>query len=144
MAAVVAVRAANARLRIGQLAHRAGVPSKTLRYYDEVGLLRPEARTAAGYRLYAATAVDRLRFVRKAQRLGLSLGDIRSILDISDAGRIPCEHVADIVDRELGHIDEHLRQLGSLRRDLLALRSKMTTMQLSGTASAGQGCPCME
>ena len=131
-------------MRIGQLADVAGVQPKTLRYYDEVGLLRPSARTAAGYRLYAADAVDRLRFVRKAQRLGLSLSDIRIILDISDAGRMPCEHVAAIVDRELAHVDEQLRQLRSLRSDLLALRSKMTAAQLSGMAPAGQGCPCME
>ncbi len=140
----MAVTAANGRLRIGELARTTGVPPKTLRYYDEIGLLRPAGRTPSGYRLYGDGAVDRLRFVRKAQRLGLSLTDIRSILNISDEGRVPCEHVAAIVDRELAHIDDQLRQLRSLRRDLLTLRSKMTNAQMSGMAPAGQGCPCME
>ena len=140
----MAVTAANGRLRIGELARTTGVPAKTLRYYDELGLLRPAGRTPSGYRLYGDGAVDRLRFVRKAQRLGLSLTDIRSILNISDEGRIPCEHVAAIVDRELIHIDDQLRQLRSLRGDLRTLRSRMTTAQMSGTAPAGQGCPCIE
>ena len=140
----MAVAAANGRLRIGALARTTGVPPKTLRYYDELGLLRPAGRTPSGYRLYGDGAVDRLRFVRKAQRLGLSLTDIRSILNISDEGRIPCRHVAEIVDRELTHIDDQLRQLRSLRRDLVALRSRMTSAQMSGMAQDGQGCPCME
>ncbi len=139
-----AVSAVNGNLRIGQLARTSGVPCKTLRYYDDVGLLHPAGRTASGYRLYGDDAIDRLRFVRKAQRLGLSLADIGSVLKISDEGRIPCGHVAALVDRQLAHIDDQLRQLRSLRRDLLGLRSKMSAAQIAGTAAGQQGCPCME
>jgi DNA-binding transcriptional MerR regulator len=139
----VAATAASGRLRIGQLARVTGFTPKTLRYYESIGLLRPVSRTLAGYRLYGEAAVERLRFVRRAQALGLSLRDIGAILEISDAGCIPCEHVVAIVDRELGHIEAELRRLRSRRRDLLALRSKMSAALASGSARPGRACPCI-
>lgn len=138
-----AATAASRRLRIGQLARATGLNPKTLRYYDEIGLLRPLARTMAGYRLYGEGAIERRRFVRKAQDLGLSLKDIGTILAISDAGRVPCEHVAAIVERELERIAAETRRLRSRRRDLLALRSRMSDALASGSARPGRACPCI-
>jgi len=137
------VTAAERHLRIGHLARASGFSQKTLRYYDEIGLLRPAGRSASQYRLYGEDAIERLRFVRKAQSLGLSLTDIKTILEISDAGRVPCEHVMAIIEREVARIDTQLRHLRSLRRDLLTLRSRMDGMPASGVAHAGHVCPCM-
>jgi DNA-binding transcriptional MerR regulator len=131
-------------LRIGQLARQAGSTSKTLRYYDEIGLLRPAARSASGYRLYGGEEIQRLRFVRRARGLGLSLADIQAILDISDTGRVPCEHVVAIVDRELGRIATQLERLEELRLQLLAMRSNLTNAIASGAARPGRACPCFQ
>jgi MerR family copper efflux transcriptional regulator len=133
-----------ALLRIGQLARESGFTPKTLRYYEDVGLLRPAARAGNGYRLYTDESLLRLRFVRRAKGLGLSLIDIRTILQISDEGRLPCEHVMAIVHRDIERIDAQVRRLNDLRRDLLALKSRMADAIASGAASTGGGCPCFE
>lgn len=131
-------------LRIGQLARTCGFTAKTLRYYEEVGLLQPAVRSSSGYRLYAEDSVARLRFVRKAKGLGFALTDIRTILGITDEGRIPCEHVAAIIERDLRRIDTQLRRLRDLRRDLLGLRSRMVETLDSGDVASRGGCPCFD
>lgn len=68
-------------LTIGQLAEKAGLRTSALRYYEEEGLLIPDARSQAGYRLYGPEAVQRLRLIQRAQRLGFSLADIRTLLE---------------------------------------------------------------
>ena len=68
-------------LTIGQLAKRAGLRPSALRYYEEQGLLKPVGRTASGYRLYNSEAEQSLKFIQRAQRLGLALADIRKLLD---------------------------------------------------------------
>jgi DNA-binding transcriptional MerR regulator len=82
--------------------------------------------------------------VHKAKGLGLALNDIRTILDISDEGRVPCEHVMAIIDRDLNRIDAQLRHLRDVKRDLLALKSRMSGATAFGAARAGGGCPCFE
>ena len=64
---------------IGEVARRSGVSAKTLRYYEDIGLIDAPARSASGYRDYESDVLDRLGFIRSAQAIGLSLGEIRSI-----------------------------------------------------------------
>lgn len=66
-------------LRVGELAEQTGVSVKTLRFYEEAGVLTPRGRTSAGYRLYTASAVERVRLVRGAQLAGLSLAEIADV-----------------------------------------------------------------
>jgi DNA-binding transcriptional MerR regulator len=75
-----------ATLTVSMLAKRAGVPAGTVRYYDRAGLLRPAARSPAGYRLYGEDAADRLRLVKGAQRLGLRLREVAELLAVRDRG----------------------------------------------------------
>lgn len=131
-------------LRIGELAAKTNFTPKTLRYYEDVGLIRPDCRSESGYRLYGEAAIERLRFVRRAQGLGLRLDDIGRILEISDEGHVPCEHVMAVVNRELDRIAEQTRRLREMKRGLLALRSRMADALASGSARPGQGCPCFE
>ena len=131
-------------LRIGQLARESGFPAKTLRYYEDVGLLRPATRGTNGYRLYADESLPRLRLVRRAKDLGLPLADIRTILEIGDEGRAPCEHVQTVVEREVARIERQIRQLRSMRSDLLAMRARMTNAIASGAALSDGRCPCFE
>jgi DNA-binding transcriptional MerR regulator len=132
------------RLRIGQLARESGFTPKTLRYYEDIGLLQPAARGSNGYRLYADESLSRLRLVSRAKGLGLPLADIRTILQISDEGRAPCEHVLTVVDRELARIERQMRQLRSMRAELRAMRSRMTDAIANGAATARGHCPCFE
>jgi MerR family transcriptional regulator, copper efflux regulator len=79
-------------VRIGDLARRSGVTAKTIRYYEPIGLVEPPARTPAGYRDYEPAALERLEFIRAAQAVGLTLGEIRSIIALRDGGQTPCGH----------------------------------------------------
>jgi DNA-binding transcriptional MerR regulator len=131
-------------LRIGQLAAEAGFTPKTLRYYEGLGLLSPDRRSESGYRLYSEAAVERLRFVSRARALGLRLEDIRHILEISDEGRVPCEHAVAVVDRELARIGQQMTRLREVRSGLQALRSRIHAALESGVAHPGKACPCFE
>jgi DNA-binding transcriptional MerR regulator len=109
-------------VRIGELARRAGVAPSALRFYESAGLLPAAERTPAGYRVYGPELVGRLDFIRRAQALGLSLAEIRALLDTRSAG--PAE------DRErLQHVVAHkLADVERRETDLLALKSELQTM----------------
>jgi MerR family copper efflux transcriptional regulator len=105
-------------MRIGVLASRSGVSTKTIRYYEDIGLVRAQRRLASGYRDYDESALDRLAFVRAAQAVGLSLGEIRSILALRDGGDIPCGHVLDLLRSRSAELDQRIAELRSLRGEL--------------------------
>ena len=114
-------------LRIGELAAEFGLNPKTIRYYEEIGLLPAPRRTPAGYRLYGVADQGRLRFIGKAKALGLTLEEIGEILGLREDGAAPCEHVVAIVDRKLAAVDERLRVLTEFRQELRSLRDEATT-----------------
>ena len=103
---------------IGEVARRSGVPAKTLRYYEDIGLLDPPARTSSGYREFDHDILDRLVFIRAAQAVGLSLGEIRGIVALRDDGDTPCGHVLELLRTRAGEIDRTIRELRVLQRDL--------------------------
>jgi DNA-binding transcriptional MerR regulator len=77
--------------QIGEVSIRSGLPVKTIRYYTDIGLLNPQVRRSpSGYRLYESDVLNRLTFIRRTQALGLSLSEIRDILEIHDHGNLPC------------------------------------------------------
>ncbi len=118
------VRRSGTGVQIGTLASEVGVNPKTIRYYEEIGLLPPPRRTPSGYRLYDAPARDQLRFIAKAKQVGLSLAEIGEILALWRDNAPPCAHLVGIVDRKLAALDEQLRVLGEFRRELAALREE--------------------
>jgi DNA-binding transcriptional MerR regulator len=85
-------------LRVAEPAEAAGVTRDTVRYYERVRLLPPPRRTPAGYRAYDAAAVDRLKFIHGAQRLGLRLRDIGDLLAVRDTGACPCEPAEQLLE----------------------------------------------
>lgn len=105
-------------LKIGELAQRVGLRAKTIRFYEARGILAPTARGENRYRLYAAEAVDVLRFIKQAQRLGLSLREIKEIVAIRRGGRPPCVHVKRLLEAKAGELDQKLEDLLRLRRTL--------------------------
>ena len=108
-------------MRIGELAEQAGVSTKTVRYYESIGVMAAPGRTASGYRDYDAVAVDRLRFVRDAQATGLTLAEIQSVLELKDAGAGSCRHTRSLLDRHLADLDGQIRRLQTARRELADL-----------------------
>ncbi|MGH3681153.1 MAG: heavy metal-responsive transcriptional regulator [Natronosporangium sp.] len=108
-------------MRIGQLADRVGVKPATVRYYETIGLLPTPARTAAGYRDYDQAAVVRLGFVRAAQGIGLSLGEVQEVLALRERGQTPCRHVQTLIEQRAAELADQIAELETMRRELLEL-----------------------
>lgn len=134
-------------MNIGTAAEQSGVPAKTIRYYESVGLIEPADRTAAGYRVYARHDVETLRFVQRARGLGFSVEEVGSLLALwRDRSRSSAE-VKALARRRLGHIDRKIAELADMRATLLHLmehchgdeRPECPILQgLAGQGLAGQ------
>jgi len=109
-------------LKIGELSKTVRLPTMTIRYYETLGLVPPPRRTSSNYRLYGPGDVERLRFIRKAKHLGLSLDEIRGILRLYDKNEPTCLHVRALLDQKLVHIDALLAELQQFRRELVKLK----------------------
>ncbi len=130
-------------MRIGELAEISGVPSRTIRYYERRGLLAEPERETNGYRNYDDTTVNRLAFVRNAQSAGLTLVEIRSILDIRDDGAVPCAHVSDLLKAKSAAVTKQIAHLAVLQAeiDLLVQRSRQLDPP---TCTAGEICQILQ
>ena len=111
-------------MRIGEVAGRAGVPAKTIRFWEEQRLLPPPDRTPAGYRDYGPAILERIGFIRHAQAAGLTLGHIRQVLDIRDGGEPPCVHVTGLIALRLGEVEARLAELTRARDQLVVLAAR--------------------
>lgn len=103
-------------LTIGELARQLDISTSTLRYYEREGLLAPEGRSASGYRIYPPEAAKRLLFIRRAQRLGFSLADIRLLLDAE--GEAGAASLMGIAEQRFLDIERRLTELLVLRHEL--------------------------
>jgi MerR family copper efflux transcriptional regulator len=116
------VKGTVAAMRIGALAAASGATAKTIRFYEQAGLLPAPPRTPAGYRDYPPGTRGRLEFIRAAQAAGLSLAEIRGILAVRDHGEPPCTHVTALLRTHLDQTEQRLAELTATRdmlRDLL-------------------------
>ena len=107
--------------QIGAIAKESGIPIKTIRYYEELGLLESSGRTEGGFRLFSADIINRLSFIKRSQGLGLSLSEIKEFLSIHDQGELPCTHVKVKLQDKIAEVDRQVQQLLTLRSDLEAL-----------------------
>jgi MerR family transcriptional regulator, Zn(II)-responsive regulator of zntA len=114
-------------MRIGELAAAAGTTTKTLRFYEESGVLPRTERAANGYRDYGPEALSRLDFIRRGQAAGLTLAQIREVIDIRDAGDAPCPHVHQLITARLVDIDRQIADLEVLRAALIERRDQAGT-----------------
>ncbi len=108
-------------MKIGELAGRSGLPVKTLRYYEDLGLLPAIGRSEGGYRLFAEDSLRRLAFIRRLKTLGLSLEEIQGCLAVHDAGDLPCGDIQAQLERQIERIDAQIEELGQLRQELQGL-----------------------
>lgn len=109
-------------MRIGALADRLGLNPRTIRYYEQIGLIPAAVRTSAGYRDYDESDQVRLDFVRRSRRLGFSLEEITEILAVRERGRAPCDYVRGLLDVRLDEVDRRIRELRALETELVVLR----------------------
>jgi len=128
-----------ALMRIGELAGAVGVEASTIRYYESVGVLPEPARTRSGYRAYTSEDVERLRFVTLARSLGVGLDDIRQILALRDEGEAPCSYVRGVLDRQVDAVEERIRQLQALSKELRRLQEAARSLPDTG---ADDPCVC--
>ena len=113
-------------MRIGEVAAATGTTTKTLRFYEQAGLLPAAERTTSRYRRYGPGVVERLQFIRRGQAAGLTLAQIRTILEIRDAGHAPCGHVERLLADRLDEIDRQIAELRELRATVAALHRAAT------------------
>lgn len=115
-------------MKIGELGSRTGLSTKTLRYYESIGLLPEPERTPSGYRDYDDTAVERVRFVRDAQATGLSLAEISSVLELKDAGSTSCQHTRALLERHVQELDAQIERLTQARAELAAMAARASAL----------------
>jgi MerR family transcriptional regulator, copper efflux regulator len=108
---------------IGAIASESGIPVKTIRYYDDLGLLKTNGRTEGGYRLFDSDVFVRLKFIKRAQNLGLSLSEIKEFLEVHDQGNLPCDQIKVKLEEKLTAIEQHIQQLQILKQELKGLLS---------------------
>jgi DNA-binding transcriptional MerR regulator len=127
-------------MQISELSERTAVPAKTIRYYEEMGLLPAAIRKPNGYREYGVADVDRLRLVAGARRLDFSLAEITEILDLRDRSIAPCRVLLDLIDQKAETISQRISELQMLQADLEALYSVGLTFPTDDVE--GKNCVC--
>lgn len=111
-------------MKIGELARRTGTTSKTVRYYEDIGLIPEPERAPNGYREYSEDSVELMSFIRDAQATGLSLTEIGSIIDLRSRGESSCEHVIGLLERHLDALDDQIDRLHQMREKLGAMTDR--------------------
>ncbi|MBD2525152.1 heavy metal-responsive transcriptional regulator [Nostoc sp. FACHB-133] len=110
-------------LLIGQVTDISGIPIRTIRYYESLGLIKSSRRTEGGFRQFSLDVLTRLAFIKRAQNLGLSLEEIGNILQVYDQGQAPCGEIKEKLQDKLLQIDRQIDQLLTLRSEIKGLLS---------------------
>ena len=121
------------RIAIGRLARRTGTTVETVRYYERMGLWAAPPRSAGGYRLYGTEHLERLTFIRRARRLGFSIGEIRTLLRLADERKRPCAEARVVAE-------EHLADVRNKIADLETMEKVLTETVVGCAAGTGSHC----
>lgn len=116
-------------MKIGELARSAGTQAETIRYYEREGLLPPAPRTDANYRRYGAAHAERLAFIRACRALDMTLAEVRALLALKDNPGADCGAANALLDAHIGHVDQRIRSLEALQRELATLRARCAAPQ---------------
>jgi len=119
-------------MRIGELAKLTGCQAETIRFYEQKGLLPPPVRSQANYRMYGADHAERLHFIRRCRSLGMSLGEVETLLGYQDEPERSCSGVNALVDHQLSEIDRQILELRELRAELSSLRARCDSSRPAG------------
>ena len=105
-------------LKIGEISKITGTPVSTLRYYEEIGLVKPACKSGAKYRYYRKGDIQLIIFIKKAQNIGFTLDEIKLILSERGSGKSPCPKVRDLAQRKIIELREKIKDLKLIERDL--------------------------
>ena len=108
-------------MNIGQASKASGVSAKMIRYYDEIGLVRPSARTESNYREYDDKELNELRFIRRARSLGFSMQEITLLLSLWRDRTRPSREVKAIADRHIADLDKRIAEMQAMADTLRRL-----------------------
>lgn len=129
-------------LTVGKLARLARVTTKTVRYYEAIGLLPPALRGENGYRYYPLEAVNRLSFIRRAKLLGLSLDEIKGLMGLSDDGA--CDVISPelhrVLERKVAECDRQLAEITAFRSTLVAAAERLSPCATAATVDTCTIC----
>lgn len=130
---------------VGELAREAGVDPWTIRYYEKERLIPAAPRSAARYRLYPQETADLIRFIKTAQGLGLTLEEIKKVIEAKRLKGRPCDHVEELLKTKVSDLHQRIEEMERLRRTILALlrnwkkvRNRKTTCICEIIESAGR------
>ena len=127
-------------MKISELSEHTGVPAKTIRYYEDMGLLPTPIRKPNGYREYREADVDRLKLVAGARRLDFSLAEISEIIDLRDRQIAPCGVLLDLLNQKSEEISQRIAELQRVQKDLESLYSVGLTFPTDDVE--GKNCVC--
>ncbi len=122
-------------MRIGELAEEVGVTTEAIRYYEKLGLIAAPERTPSGYRDHKQPALERLRFVRTAQTVGFTLGEIGEVLELRDNGETPCDHVRHLIAQHAEDLQQRITDLQEMQADLHHLAAVAATARRPDTSA---------
>ncbi|MGH3088933.1 MAG: MerR family transcriptional regulator [Rubrobacteraceae bacterium] len=124
-------RMSGTALKIGEVARLVGMPAKTLRYYEDLGLISPARQEGSGYRVFGWRELEQIEFVRRAKLMGLSLEQIRTLVGIAEDGvRSGVLHrLENMLDEKLEETERTLEELRSLRESLLEYRDRVSVVE---------------
>jgi len=109
----------NKRIFIGELSKRTNVPVKTIRYYEDFGILDRPKRTDSDYRVYSQKDVDKLSFINKAKELGLKLSEIKEVISRAEEGLQPCcSSVRNLFTKKIKEYEDKIKELNIARKRL--------------------------
>ena len=131
-------------LKIGEVARATGLSVDAIRFYQKERLLSPRTRTEGGFRLFGADAIQTLRFIRKSQDLGFSLGDIRQLLYLQDGNGEACSHVRDLLEQKLTAVRGKISELRRLESKLKVGLRKCNRESKPRRECLDRHCPVLE
>lgn len=105
-------------ITIGRLAKQTGLRADTIRYYEQLGLIKPDGRSAAGYRLYGTESIRLLKFIRRAKGLGFKLGEVKTLLTLRASQTATCEDMLDRTNHKLKEAKDNIKYLSNIHRAL--------------------------
>ena len=114
-------------MRIGELAEKSDCSVQTIRYYEREGLLPAVSRTEGNFRVYHSNALQRLRFIRRCRQLGISIEEIRTLIELRESPATCCDEIYLLVDEHIRTISERIRDLNKLKKELSALKETCST-----------------
>lgn len=131
-------------LTIGKASKLLKINPRTLRFYEQIGLVRPTSRSESGYRLYSPQDVERFMFVRRAKKLGLTLDEIGSVLSLTEEGLCYSvkNQVSELLSRKISEIDNNIREMEQLKKEFTEFRIYLQEKETTQTITTK--CSCLE